>query len=140
MPYRMHIVAGYIHKDICESMIHATQAVSTECNAVIDRIIWVPGSLEVPLAVTEILLVDRPDAIIVFGVQQEGKTKHGEIIAQQVTRKLLDIQIEQRIPMAVSIIGPNASLEHAAGKAEYVGQKAMRAAAHMIHLLEELKK
>lgn len=139
MSYRIHIVAGFIHREICESMVAFAQDVSVELDCVIDRVIWVPGSLEAPLAVNEIIASDRPDAIVVFGIQQKGKTKHGEIIAQQVTNKLLDIQLQQRMPMAIAIIGPGTTLEHAAGKAQYVSQKAMRAAVHMIHLLEEFK-
>ncbi len=134
MKSRIHIVAGYIHKEICESMINYAKELESELNAIIDEVIWVPGSLEAPLAVKLLISNDRPDAIIVFGVQQKGKTKHGEVIANQATSKLLDLQLEHRMPMTIAIIGPGASLEHAAGKAKYVAQKAMRAVMHMVEM------
>lgn len=138
MSLRVHLIAGFIHKDICEQMVETAKEVSTELDCKIDRIVWVPGSLEASLVVQQLIEYDRPDAIVVFGVQEQGKTKHGEVIAHQVTSKLLDLQLAYRLPMAIGIIGPGASLEHAAGKARYVSQKAMRAAAHMVTFINDL--
>lgn len=83
MSTRVHIVAGYIHQDICETMIEAARQVATELGCQIDRVVWIPGSLEAPLAAKELIERDRSDAIVVFGVQEQGKTKHGEVIAHQ---------------------------------------------------------
>jgi 6,7-dimethyl-8-ribityllumazine synthase len=134
MPIRVHVVAGYIHREICESMITYAKSLENELEAVIERVIWVPGNLETPFAVNETIKNAAPDGIIVFGVQASGKTKHGEVIANQVTRKLLDLQLRYRMPMAVAIIGPNASLEYAKTKAQASSLKAMRAVVHMIKL------
>lgn len=134
---RVHIVAGFIHQDICELMIHAARMIAPSLGVEIDRIVWIPGSLEAPMAVNELIQRDRPDAIVVFGVQEQGKTKHGEVIAHQVTSKLLDLQLEYRMPMAVAIIGPGATLEHAQEKAERTAQKALRAALHMVRLMSD---
>jgi 6,7-dimethyl-8-ribityllumazine synthase len=132
---RIHIVAGFIHREICEQMIKAAHELIPELDLLIDDVTWVPGSLETPLAVQSVIQRDRPDAIVVFGVQAQGKTKHGEVIAHQVTSKLLDLQLRERMPMAVAIIGPNATLEHAEAKAKYTAQKAIRAAVHMVKLI-----
>ena len=135
---RIHIVAGLIHREVCEQMIAHAREVSADLDAEIEAVTWIPGSLEAPLAVRLILDSRPPDAIVVFGVQARGKTKHGEVIAHQVTAKLLDLQLAYEMPMAVAIIGPDATLAHAAGKAKYVAQKALRAAAHMVALRHEL--
>jgi len=135
---RIHIVAGLIHREICERMISYALEVIEELGATVEAVTWVPGSLEAPLAVKLIMDARRPDAVVVFGVQARGKTKHGEVIAHQVTAKLLDLQLAYGMPMAVAIVGPNASLAHAAQKAKYVSQKAMRAAAHMVSLQREI--
>lgn len=139
MLLRIHIVAGYIHQDICEIMIEAAKQVEGELECQIDRTVWIPGSLEAPLAVKELIERDRPDAIIVFGVQQQGKTSHGEVIAHQVTSKLLDLQLEFRMPMAVAIIGPGATLDHAREKAVRTAQKALRTAVHVVKLIHDLE-
>lgn len=138
MTTRVHIVAGFIHKDICELMVESILELADELNIQIEPITWIPGSLEAPLAVKELIEHNRPDAIVVLGVQAKGKTKHGEVIAHQVTNKLLDLQLNYRMPMAIAIIGPNATLEHAREKAKYTAQKAVRAALHMVSLLRKI--
>jgi 6,7-dimethyl-8-ribityllumazine synthase len=139
MTMRVHIVAGYIHQDICETMIEAARQIQAELDCRIDRVVWIPGTLEAPLAVKELIEKDRPDAIVVFGVQEQGKTKHGEVIAHQATSKLLDLQLAYRIPMAIAIIGPGATLEHAQEKAVRTAQKALRAAVHMTRLMNDFE-
>ncbi len=135
MSIRIHLVAGYIHRDICEEMVRHASAIASELDSVIEEVTWIPGSLEAPLAVKKIIESKRPDAVVVFGVQEQGQTRHGDVIAHQVTGKLLDLQLAYLMPMAVAIIGPGASLEHAAGKAAYTSQKALRAAVHMYHFM-----
>jgi 6,7-dimethyl-8-ribityllumazine synthase len=135
---RIHVIAGFIHKDICEQMIAAAREQADELEISIERIVWIPGSLEAPLATEIIITENRPDGIVVFGVQEQGETKHGEIIANQVTSKLLDLQLEHRMPMAIAIIGPGATLEHAREKADRTAKKAIRAVHHMIRLKDDL--
>ena len=140
MPIRIHVVAGFIHREICEKMVTHARAITKEVNATIEEVTWIPGSLEAPLAVKAILDYKRPDAVVVFGVQERGKTKHGEVIAHQATNKLLDLQLLYKTPMAIAIIGPNATLQHAAQKAKFSAQKAIRAAVHMVNLTREISK
>lgn len=135
---RVDIIAGFIHQDICDLMIAAAQKLAPTLNCKIGRILWIPGSMEAPFAAQELIRQDRPDAMMIFGVQQKGKTKHGEIIAHQVTSKLLDIQITHRIPMAIAIIGPQATLVHAKKKAVRTAEKALRAVQHMKTLQQDL--
>ncbi|MBI4256781.1 6,7-dimethyl-8-ribityllumazine synthase [Candidatus Uhrbacteria bacterium] len=137
MSIRVHLVAGYIHKDICETMIDAARSIEDQLDCRIDRVVWIPGSLEAPLAVKELIERDRPDAMVIFGIQEQGATKHGEVIAHQATSKLLDLQLQYRMPMAIAIIGPGATLEHAKEKAARTAQKALRAAVHMVKLTHD---
>ncbi len=119
-------------------MIEAAHELISELDLLIDPVTWIPGSLEAPLAVQTLIEQNHLDAIVVFGVQAQGKTKHGEVIAHQVTSKLLDLQLRYRMPMAIAIIGPNATLEHATDKAKYTAQKAVRAAVHMVTLMRDI--
>lgn len=134
MPTRIHIVLGEIHRDLCEEMLEHAKAAALELDAHVHDVTWVPGSLEVPFAVREILETRLVDAFVILGVIEQGKTKHGEVIGHQVTHQLLQLQLQYRIPMAVAIIGPGASIEHARRKAKATAQKAMRAAVQMATL------
>lgn len=115
-------------------MIASASAEAQVHQAIVAHVTWVPGSLETPLAAKLVIERERPDAIVVLGVQQRGKTKHGEVVAHQATGKLLDLQLAFGMPMSIAIIGPGATLEHARGKADYVARKAVRAALHMVAL------
>ena len=137
MSIRVHLVAGYIHKDICDMMIDAARSIEDQLDCRIDRVVWIPGSLEAPFAVKELIEQDRPDAMVIFGIQEQGATKHGEVIAYQTTSKLLDLQLQYRMPMAIAIIGPGTTLEHAKEKAVKTAQKALRAAVHMVKLTHD---
>src|SRR5438309_932220 len=103
----IHAVAGQIHREICDQMLSYAREAEKDLDAVIDGVTWVPGNLEAPLATQMLLEKGRPDGIVVFGVQERGETKHGEVIAHQATSKLLDLQLAHQIPMAIAIIGPN---------------------------------
>ena len=129
------IIATEIHEDVSNKMIDAAKAVASSLRLKIQKIEWAPGTLEIPLTIKEILEgAVHYDGLVIFGFIQRGKTKHGEIVAHQSTGKILDLQLAYRMPMAVAIIGPDATQDHAFGKASRTAQKAMRVVAKMIDL------
>lgn len=116
---RVHIIPGYIHQDICETMIVSAREQAAEL---------------------KLEMGDRPEGIVECGVQEQGKTKRGEIIAHQAMSKLPELQLEEhRMPMAVAIIGPGATLEHAREKADRTARMVVRAVHHMIRLKNDLE-
>lgn len=137
---KLQVVITEINREVSEKMLAGAKGVEESVGANIIHVTWVPGSLEVPFAVQEILAVRSVDAVVVLGVIRSGKTKHGEVLANAVTSKLLDLQLQHKMPMAVALIGPCASLEHADGKAKATAEKAMRVAVSMVKLQRELRK
>ena len=63
-----------------------------------------PGAFEIPLAVQTVAELDRYQAIIALGVILEGETEHASLIAQNVTRALLDISLAHRIPVIHGVL------------------------------------
>jgi 6,7-dimethyl-8-ribityllumazine synthase len=63
-----------------------------------------PGAFEIPLAVQTVAELDRYQAIIALGVILEGQTEHAALIAQNVTRALLDISLAHRIPVIHAVL------------------------------------
>jgi len=100
-------------------------------------VLWVPGSLELPLIVQA--LCERRagdfDGLVILGLIVQGNTKHGEVLGHQVTQALLGLQLKFHCPMAISLIDPCATLEHAQGKAQATARKAVRACLETVELL-----
>ena len=66
-----------------------------------------PGSLELPLAATDILAGDTNgeiDAVICFGVIVKGETLHFEMITNECMRGLSDAMLKYRRPVIVEVL------------------------------------
>lgn len=133
MVINTHIITTQINEKLVDSMIVYAKSYAPSVNINIINITKVPGTLEMPFCANEILLnKTKIDALLIFGVVIKGKTKHGEVIAHQTTKALLDLQIQYRTPMSIAIIGPCSTIEHATKKAKKTIEKAMRAIQSLI--------
>jgi len=64
----------------------------------------VPGAFEIPLMVQEIAERGAYTAIIALGVIIQGETQHARLIGEAVTRSLLDISLQYRIPVIHEVL------------------------------------
>jgi 6,7-dimethyl-8-ribityllumazine synthase len=69
------------------------------------EVLWVPGSLELPLA-AKWLASRRPagHAILAFGVIIQGETEHFRLVADQCARGLLDVSLETGVPVLNGVL------------------------------------
>ena len=81
-------------------------------NSELTDVVWVPGSMEVPLALERLLLREDVDGAITLGIIERGETQHGLVMGQSVTRAIIDLQIKHDKPIGLGIIGPGAEPEH----------------------------
>ena len=81
-------------------------------NSELTDIVWVPGSMEAPLALERLLLREDVDGAITLGIIERGQTQHGLVMGQSVTRAIIDLQIKHNKPIGLGIIGPGAEPEH----------------------------
>jgi len=68
------------------------------------KLISAPGSFEVPLLVQAAAELNRYQAIIALGLILKGETSHDELIAQGITRSLLDISLAHRVPVIHGVL------------------------------------
>ena len=68
--------------------------------------VWVPGSMEKPLALKRLLLEPSVDGAVVLGVIEQGQTAHGRIMGQAVINTILNLQLDLMKPIGVGILGP----------------------------------
>ena len=63
-----------------------------------------PGSFEIPLFVQKALETRKFEAIIALGVIIEGETAHAMLIAEAVTRSLMDLSLKHQTPVVHEVL------------------------------------
>ena len=105
-------VCGSFHKEEIQRMLEYAENEANINGAQISKIIWVPGSMEVPLALDRLLKDSEVDAAIALGIIERGETQHGLVMGQSVTRSIIELQIKFDKSIGLGIIGPGAEKHH----------------------------
>lgn len=98
----------------------------------------VPGSWEIPVMVQKLAKSKKFDAIVTFGVLVRGETHHFDMIANEVSRALMQLSLEYSIPVAIEVLAVYEK-KHAlmrAGKNEH--NKGIEAAQAVLKMLNAL--
>ena len=121
------IVAGSYHKDKVEKMVEIVKKFSSENDFLIEEVAWVPGAMEIPLQTKRLLLRDSIEAVIVLGIIEKGKTDHGLVMGQAVTKAIIDLQLVSMKPIGFGIIGPGAEEKQISERVEMHAKQAVSA-------------
>jgi len=109
---RLVAVCGSFHREEVEKMLEFARDEASMMNSELTDVVWVPGSMEAPLALERLLLREDVDGAITLGIIERGETQHGLVMGQSVTRAIIDLQIKHDKPIGLGIIGPGAEPEH----------------------------
>lgn len=101
------IVAGSFHREKVEIMVKEARRVAKKSELNILKEIWVPGSLEKPLALKRALSLDNVLGAAVLGIIEKGETKHGLVMGMTVFSAIINLQLEFNKPIGVGIVGPD---------------------------------
>lgn len=100
------IVATSFHRKHVEVMLEEARKTCREVNLKVVNELWVPGSLETPLALKRELISKDVDGAIVLGIIERGETKHGLVMGMAVISAIIEIQLATGKPIGVGILGP----------------------------------
>ena len=106
------IVCGSFHREQVERMLKFAIDEADSKNWEVSEIVWVPGSLEAPLAIDRMLQSSEIKGAVVLGIIERGETDHGLVMGQSVTKSVIELQIKHNKPIGLGIIGPGAKPEH----------------------------
>ncbi len=104
-------------------------------------VVWVPGANETPYAAQKLTQSGKFHAVIVLGCVIQGATRHAEMINAQVSRSLITIGLESKVPVINGVITAEnleQAVERAGTKAGNKGWTAAQAAIEMANLLKQL--
>lgn len=103
---RIGIVMGRFNIDVGDGLLSAcTAALAKHGVARSDmRIITVPGALEIPLTLKKMASSGKYDALIALGAVIRGETYHFEIVSNESSRGITDVQLATGVPIANGIL------------------------------------
>ena len=125
------IVCGSFHREQVERMLKFAIDEASSKNWEVSEVVWVPGSMEAPLAIDRMLQSNEVQGAVVLGIIERGQTDHGLVMGQSVTKSVIELQIKHNKPIGLGIIGPGAEPEHIEPRLEPHARSAVGAVAAM---------
>lgn len=126
------IVLGAFHKVHVTRMLEVARETAKENNLEIVEEVWVPGSIEKPLALKRLLMRDDIDGAVALGIIERGETKHGLVMGHVVYDAIIKLQLEFMKPIGLGILGPEILSEQIAPRLEGYARAAVIATAKML--------
>ena len=125
------IVCGSFHKNEVSKMLEWASDELSKHKLTLVKTIWVPGAMEVPLALNRLLARDDIHGAACLGIIEKGQTQHGLAIGQAVIKSIIDLQLSWGKPVGLGIIGPGAEPEHIGPRLEPHARAAIAAISEM---------
>jgi len=133
---KLGFVVAEFNRDITYQMEILGREHAEFLGAQVVRTLMVPGVYDMPLAVKKLIERDDVDAVVTIGCVIQGETGHDEIVAQQASRKIMDLALEFDKPVTLGISGPKMSRMDAHRRIDY-SKRAVEAAVKMVRRLED---
>ncbi len=134
---RIGVVAARYNQDITERLLQGALDTLKKNGATADPVVWVPGSIELPIAAQAMADSGRVDAIVALGCVIKGETAHFDFVAEACARGLMDVALESGVPCAFGVLTTYDKAQAAARGDK--GEEAAAAAIEMANLLKTLR-
>ena len=139
------IIEARFHDDLADALLDGATTALDEAGATYD-VVTVPGSLEIPAVIT--FALDGMgeggkdyDGFVALGAIIRGDTYHFDIVANESSRALMDLSVQEAIPIGNGILTTENDAQAWTRAKRTEGDKggfAARAALTMIALKEQL--
>lgn len=105
--------------------------------------VHVPGAVEIPLAVKNLLMRAECDAVVALGLVIRGDTTHYDYVCNAVERGCSQLQLEYNKPVAFGVLtteNRKQAEERTGGAKGHKGYEAAEVAISMLQVLESIRK
>jgi 6,7-dimethyl-8-ribityllumazine synthase len=133
---RLGFVVSEFNRDLTSQMEALGKEHAAFLGASVEKIMYVPGVFDMPLAVKKLAEDKNIDAVVTIGCVIQGATRHDEIVIQHASRKIADLALENNKPITLGISGPGMSRLDAHERVDYA-KRAVEAAVKMVKRLRE---
>ncbi|HYF17028.1 MAG TPA: 6,7-dimethyl-8-ribityllumazine synthase [Ramlibacter sp.] len=123
-----------------------TAALAQSCKAELARLgvepkdidhVYVPGALEIPVALQALAEKGRYDALIALACVIRGETYHFELVANESAAGVTRVSLDYQLPIA-NVILTTENVAQAVARQEEKGIDAARVVVEMANLLDDL--
>jgi len=134
--YKIAVVVSKFNSDITGGMLKGALDVLKKNNVKDSniKVIWVPGSLEIPLTCLRLARTKKYDGLIALGSVIKGGTDHYYYVAGESIRGVMEVMLQTGLPIGMGIITTN-NLKQAkerSGKKNNKGAEAAQAVLEMM--------
>jgi 6,7-dimethyl-8-ribityllumazine synthase len=137
MSYRFAIVASEYNSVITDRLIDGAKRALKAQKEV--KLIRVPGSFEIPLAVKLAAASKKYDGIVALGCVLRGETPHFEYISRSVSEGLQKVALETGVPIGFGVLTV-LTVEQAMERSGESGNKGFEAARAALEMIDVLRK
>ena len=133
------IVQARFNEDITNTLAQACKAELATLGVNAENIhhVFVPGALEVPLALQALADMGQFDALVALGCIIRGETYHFELVANESGAGVSRVALDYHIPIANAIITTE-DMPQAVARQTDKGRDAARVAVEMAQLMAKL--
>lgn len=134
--FKIALVVARFNEDITGGLLNGAQDILIKNNILAKniKIIWVPGSFEIPLACQKLAATKKYDAIVALGAVIKGATDHYYYISSEVSRGIMDVSLKFSIPVGFGVITVE-NLKQAKDRCEKKNNKGGEAMSAVLEML-----
>jgi 6,7-dimethyl-8-ribityllumazine synthase len=100
---KVAIISSSWHLDICNDLISGARRALEAAEVKKIKVIYVPGSFEIPLAAQK-MFEKGYDAVVAVGLVLKGETPHFDYVCQGVTQGVMDVQLKWSKPVGYGVL------------------------------------
>ncbi len=103
---RIAVIVSDFYQDIAENLLKGCLKGFSDLGFRNDQIeiFHVPGAFEIPFLAKKLLNSDKYKTIIALGCLIKGETDHYQQVCNQVSRGLMDLSLEGKIPIIFEVL------------------------------------
>jgi 6,7-dimethyl-8-ribityllumazine synthase len=138
---RIAIVVARFNEDVTRRLLRGALNALKERGIEDPDVLWVPGSLELPVTALALAEKGNHDAIVCLGCVIRGETYHFELVANQAAAGIMQVQLDTGVPVAFGVITTEDKEQALArsGPKNNKGADAAEAAIEMANLMREIQ-
>jgi 6,7-dimethyl-8-ribityllumazine synthase len=135
------VVVARFNEDVTKRLLRGALQSLEEHGVEDPDVFRVPGSLELPVTALALAEKGQHDAIICLGCLIRGETYHFEVVANEVARGLMQVQLDTGVPITFGVLTTDDKDQALArtGPKNNKGAEAAVAAIEMANLLREIQ-
>jgi len=138
---RIAVVVARFNEDVTRRLLRGALNALKEHGVEDPDVLWVPGSLELPVTALALAEKGNHDAIVCLGCVIRGETYHFEVVANQAAAGIMQVQLDTGVPVAFGVITTEDKEQALArsGPKNNKGADAAEAAIEMANLMREVQ-